>query len=140
MSNLLNRAAAAPRHGHHLLFVAEGYAANMTGDRYDASSRLQPRQGRWWMVAGSILAAFALGCLALDVSDWIRLTRGGGLLALVEGLYLAVGTVLILRLTVSAVIHGWHSNPKPDPWHDVFFGPWRAKHPRPRTARRTPEL
>jgi hypothetical protein len=76
-----------------------------------------------------------LGC-----QRWIRLTRGGGLLALVEGLYLAVGTVLILRSTVSAFIHEWHGDPKPDPRHDVFFGPWRAKHPRPRTARRTPEL
>ena len=89
---------------------------------YNGSQGLLAKQGRWWKVVGSILAAFALGGVGLDISAWVRLARGGGLLALVEGLFLACGTVLLLRLTVSAFVHGWHGDPKPDPWWEAIFG------------------
>src|SRR5450631_2104681 len=83
---------------------------------------LRLKQGRWWKVIGSVLAAFALGGVGLDISDWVRLARGGGLVALVESLFFACGTVLLLRLTVSAFVHGWHRDPKPDPWWEAIFG------------------
>jgi len=68
------------------------------------------------------LGAFALGGVALDISDWVRLARGGGLLALVEGLILACGSVLLVGLTVSAFVHAWHGDAKPEPWWEAIFG------------------
>jgi hypothetical protein len=111
-----------PRHGHHLLLAAESYAANMTGDRRDVCWQLGPKPGRWWKIAGLAFTVLLLGDVALDFLAWVRLGSGGGLLALVEGLFFACSSLVVLRLTVTAFTHSSHGDPQPEAWYEAVFG------------------
>jgi hypothetical protein len=85
-------------------------------------SRLGPESGRWWKIAGIGFTVLLLGDVALDFLAWARLGSGGGLLALVEGVFFAYSSLVVLRLTVSAFIHSSHGDPQPEAWYEAVLG------------------
>jgi hypothetical protein len=94
------------------------------------SPRPRSEGARRWKIAGLALAALGLAGAALDVSDWLRFkSGGGGLLALFGGLFFAFSTVVILRLSVSALMHSWSGDPEPKSWYEVLGKHHRGEAP-----------